>query len=114
MTPDLGPQRLNDTVIAVGTSLAACQAGAFCSVPGSLRPEVSPMQEQGQDEERGVDGREVAGEPWRQVDIGNRTVLGAKRLGNIGERAAESIGRKDQALPGDHGARDCRAAVSPP
>lgn len=72
------------------------------------------MQEQGQDEERGVDGREVAGEPWRQVDIGNRTVLGAKRLGNIGERAAESIGRKDQALPGDHGARDCRAAVSPP
>ena len=59
-----------------------------------------------------MDCRQVAGEPCWQVDVGDRTVLGAERLGNIGERAAESIGREDQAFRSDHGARDCSPAYS--
>lgn len=60
-----------------------------------------------------MDCREVAGEPCWQVDVGDRTVLSAERLSNIGERTAESIGRENQALRGDHGGCGCRPPVAP-
>jgi hypothetical protein len=66
-----------------------------------------------QGEERNMDGRQIAGEPCWQVDVGDRTVLGAERLGNIGERTAESVGREDQALRSDHSGRDGRPPVRP-
>jgi hypothetical protein len=40
------------------------------------------------------------GEPCRKVDVGDRAVFRAEGLCSIGERAAESICRTDQALAG--------------
>lgn len=66
------------------------------------------MEEQCPREERNTDCWPIAGEPRWQVEVGDRTVLGAQRLGNNGEWTAESIGSEDQAFRGDHGGRDCR------
>jgi hypothetical protein len=71
------------------------------------------VEEQCPREERNTDCWPIAGEPRWQVEVGDRTVLGAQRLGNNGERTAESSGSEDQAFRGDHGGRDCRPPVRP-
>ena len=61
-----------------------------------------------------VDGGQVMGEPARQVDVGDRAIVGPEALGNLGKRASESVGRKDHGFAGDNAGRDCGSAVGSP
>jgi hypothetical protein len=71
------------------------------------------VAEQRPREERNTDCWPIAGEPRWQAEVGDRTVLGAQRLGNNSERTAQSSGSEDQAFRGDHGDRDCRPPGRP-
>lgn len=75
------------------------------------RTDAVAMQVYGQKEKRRVDSWQVAGEPAWQVNVGDRSFFGAEPLGQVGERAAEAVGGKDQALARDHGCRNRGPAV---
>ena len=69
------------------------------------------MEEHSEDDEWCVNGWQVAGEPLRQVDVGDGAALGPERLGEVGEGTAEAVSRKDQALSGHDGARDGGSSI---
>ena len=54
-----------------------------------------------------------AGDPRRQVDVGDRAVLGSQRLGDGGEGATQAVGREDRALADNYSAGDRGAVVAP-
>jgi hypothetical protein len=92
--------------------------GSFCieahrpRVFYGLLAEVSSVEENRHDEMGDMDCRQVAGEPCRQVDVGDRPALGAERLGNISLRTSEAIWQRPH-LPGNHAARDGCTPVCP-
>jgi len=49
-------------------------------------------------DERDVNGGQVMGQPARQVDVRDRARLGPEALGNIGERAPETVGHEDHGF----------------
>jgi hypothetical protein len=55
------------------------------------------VEEGGQEDQRHVDGRQVIGEPARQIEVGDRCLLRAKMLGDVSERAAEAVVGKTRA-----------------
>jgi penicillin amidase len=72
------------------------------------------MQERRQEDERHVDRRKIVGEPSRQVDVGNRAVLGTQGFGHIGQGTPEPVCREDQALAAHDGSRDRGSPIGPP
>ena len=65
-------------------------------------------------DERDVNGGQVMGQPARQVDVRDRARLGPEALGNIGERAPETVGHEDHGFASDNAGRDRGSAVGPP
>jgi hypothetical protein len=81
---------------------------------GSLPSEIQCMEVGSEDEERHVDSGQVMGEPPRQVDIRDRSAIGAGALGKLCERAARSVGHKDQAFARDYSGGDSGPAIRAP
>ena len=67
------------------------------------------MEECTQDDERGMDRRQIVGEPPREVDVGDRAAASPEEVGKLGEGTAESVRREDQALAADHRRRHRRS-----
>ena len=61
-----------------------------------------------------MDGGQITGEPVRQVDIGDRSSLGAETLRDVSERAPEAVSGKNQALACDDACRDSGPPAGPP
>jgi hypothetical protein len=60
------------------------------------------MEECRQDDERGVDRRQIVSEPPWEVDVSDRAAFSPKGAGKLSEGTAESVRREDQALTADH------------
>jgi hypothetical protein len=69
------------------------------------------MEECRQDDERGMDRRQIMGEPPWEVDVGDRATLSPEGGGKLGEGTAESVRREDQALAADHRRRHRRTSI---
>lgn len=69
------------------------------------------MQHGGEADERDMDGRQAAGEPFGQAEIGDRPPAGAETLGQSSKRSAPAVGGKDQALAGHDRGCDGRPSV---
>ena len=61
-------------------------------------PPVEPADEH---QQWHMDGRQVPGEPRRQVDVGDRSAGGARTFGQPGEWAPEPVRGEDEAFAGD-------------
>ena len=73
-------------------------------LPGLLLPcsrtaAVPHMQVGHEHQEWGVDRRDVVGEPFRQLDVGDRADVGAVPLRGLGERASKPLPTNTKALP---------------
>jgi hypothetical protein len=59
----------------------------------------------------------MAGRLWAnhpgQVDVGDRALLGAEALSELGKQTAEAVGREDQALPCHHPGSHGDPAIRP-
>ena len=64
------------------------------------------MQECSQDEQWHVDRRQIVGKPTRQIDVGHRTSLRPKLLGQHCEGTPKPVRRKDDTLGPEHNSGD--------
>jgi len=72
------------------------------------------MEVRRQEDQRHVDHGQAVGEPVRQEDVGDGTIVGTERFGHIGERTTETIRGEDHALAAHHRCRDRDAPIGPP
>lgn len=74
---------------------------------------VPPVKEYRYDDERNVDGREIPGEPLREIDVSDRPVAVSELSCHGGKRAVETVAGEDEDFRGDHRGRDPYPPVSP-